>query len=325
MQHQATLSSIDLSIIIPIYNEELNIPNLYSRLKPVVESFKVSYELVFVNDGSRDKSIELIKALSITDKTIRYINFSRNFGHQVAVSAGIDLCKGNAIAIIDADLQDPPELMEIMYHKLKEGYENVYAKRRSRKDKNIVKKAAYKIFYRLLARISQVEIPLDTGDYRIMSRQMAEVIKNMPERNKFLRGQIAWAGFKQTFVEYDRDERAAGEPGYTYKKLFKLAFDGITGFSEVPLRVATYSGFIVFFISLGLIAYLLISYFFGAGDPPQGWTSLMTGVMFVGGIQLLSLGIIGEYISRIQTDVRKRPLYIVKETNYEEKHDIQKE
>jgi glycosyltransferase involved in cell wall biosynthesis len=307
---------MDLSIIIPIYNEELNIPNLYSRLKPVVEKFGITYELVFVNDGSKDASIELIKKLSLEDKTIKYIDLSRNFGHQVAVSAGIDLCCGSTVAIIDADLQDPPELIEEMYHKLKQGYENVYAKRRSRKDKNILKKAAYKTFYRILAKISHVDIPLDTGDFRIMSRRMVEVVKTMPERNKYLRGQIAWAGFKQTFVEYDRDERAAGEPGYTYKKLFKLAFDGITGFSDLPLRIATYSGFVVFFISLILIAYSLFSYFFGSGQIPQGWTSLMIGVMFLGGIQLLSLGIIGEYISRIQTDIRKRPLYIVKETNY---------
>ncbi len=307
----------DLSIIIPIYNEELNIPNLYARLKPVVEKFGISYELVFVNDGSKDRSILLIKELSKTDNTVKYIDLSRNFGHQIAVSAGIDLSVGDSIAIIDADLQDPPELIDIMYKKLKEGYENVYAKRRSRKDKNVIKKAAYKTFYRILARISQVDIPLDTGDFRIMSRKMAEVVKNMPERNKFLRGQIAWAGFKQTFVEYDRDERAAGEPGYTYKKLFQLAFDGITGFSNLPLRIATYSGFVVFFISLVLIGYSLISYFFGNGQIPQGWTSLMISVMFLGGIQLLSLGIIGEYISRIQTDVRQRPLYVVAESNTE--------
>ncbi|MGZ3930044.1 MAG: glycosyltransferase family 2 protein [Bacteroidia bacterium] len=307
--------STELSIIIPIYNEQLNIPSLYARLKPVVEKFKISYELIFVNDGSKDNSIALIKELATTDATIKYIYFSRNFGHQIAVSAGLDLSKGEAIAIIDADLQDPPELIETMYYKLKEGYENVYAKRRSRKDKNIIKKAAYKTFYRILAQISHIEIPLDTGDFRVMSRKMAEVIKHMPERNKYLRGQIAWAGFKQTFVEYDRDERAAGEPGYTYKKLFKLAFDGITGFSDLPLRIATYSGFVVFFISLILIGYSLVSYFFGTGQTPKGWTSLMISVMFIGGIQLLSIGIIGEYISRIQTDIRQRPLYIIKDSN----------
>jgi glycosyltransferase involved in cell wall biosynthesis len=309
---------MDLSIIIPIYNEELNIPNLYARLKPVVQKFGISYELVFVNDGSKDNSMLLVKKLAQEDPTIKYIDFSRNFGHQIAVSAGIDMSRGAAIAIIDADLQDPPELIEIMYKKLLEGYENVYAKRRSRKDKSVIKKAAYKTFYRILARISQVDIPLDTGDYRVMSRKMANVIKKMPEQSKYLRGQIAWAGFKQTFIEYDRDERAAGEPGYTYKKLFKLAFDGITGFSNLPLRIATYSGFVVFFISLILIGYSLYSYFFEAGETPRGWTSLMISVMFLGGIQLLSLGIIGEYISRIQTDIRQRPLYIVNETNYDQ-------
>jgi glycosyltransferase involved in cell wall biosynthesis len=306
---------MDLSIIIPIYNEELNIPNLYARIKPVVQKFGISYELVFVNDGSKDNSIFLIKKLAEEDSTVKYIDFSRNFGHQIAVSAGLDLSCGEAIAIIDADLQDPPELIEIMYKKLLEGYENVYAKRRSRKDKSIIKKTAYKTFYRILAKISHVDIPLDTGDYRVMSRKMANVVKNMPEQSKYLRGQIAWAGFKQTFIEYDREERAAGEPGYTYKKLFKLAFDGITGFSNLPLRIATYSGFVVFFISLILIGYSLYSYFFEAGETPRGWTSLMISVMFLGGIQLLSLGIIGEYISRIQTDVRKRPLYVVNDSN----------
>ncbi|MFL5754624.1 MAG: glycosyltransferase family 2 protein [Bacteroidia bacterium] len=310
---------IDLSIIIPIYNEELNIPTLYGRLKPVVDKIGVSYELVFINDGSKDKSITLIKQLAATDNTIRYIDFSRNFGHQVAVSAGLDLCVGQAVAIIDADLQDPPELIEVLYNKMKEGYEVVYAKRRSRKDKNILKKAAYKTFYRLLARISQVDIPLDTGDFRVMHRNVVNVLKDMPEQHKFLRGQIAWIGFNQTFVEYDRDVRAAGEPGYTYKKLFKLAFDGITSFSNAPLRFASIMGFIVFLVSFILICYALISYFFFKGDIPQGWTSIMISVLFIGGIQLLSIGIIGEYISRLQSDVRKRPLYIVRETNF--KHD----
>ena len=305
----------ELSIIIPIYNEELNIQQLYSRLNPVIESITENHELIFINDGSKDKSIYLIKLLAANNPKIKYIDFSRNFGHQVAVSAGIDLCTGQAVAIIDADLQDPPELIKEMYRKMEEGFDVVYAKRRSRKDKNVLKKIAYKVFYRLLARMSQVDIPLDTGDFRIMSRKIVDVLKNMPEQHKFLRGQIAWIGFNQTFVEYDRDIRAAGEPGYTYKKLFKLAFDGITSFSNAPLRFATISGVIVFFISLILICYTLISYFFFKGDIPQGWASIMISVLFIGGIQLLSIGIIGEYISRLQTDIKKRPLYIVNETN----------
>lgn len=303
------------SVIIPIYNEELNIPTLVSRLRPVVDKIGMDYELLFVNDGSRDNSLQLIKALAAADPHVRYIDFSRNFGHQVAVTAGIDNCKGDIIAIIDADLQDPPELMEEMITLIKQGNEVVYAKRRSRKDRNVFKKFAYKRFYRLLAKISNVDIPLDTGDFRIMTRKVAEVLKKMPEQHKFLRGQIAWLGFKQTFVEYDRDVRAAGEPGYTYKKLFRLAFDGITGFSNVPLRIATIMGFVVSGISLLLIIYALASYFFFKGDLPKGWASLMIAISFIGGVQLISIGIIGEYISRMQTDIRNRPLYIINETN----------
>jgi glycosyltransferase involved in cell wall biosynthesis len=307
---------VEFSVIIPIYNEELNIPNLVTRLRPVVEKTGMSYELLFVNDGSKDNSLALIKALAQADEHVRYIDFSRNFGHQVAVTAGIDHCKGNIIAIIDADLQDPPELIEEMIALIKHGNEVVYAKRRSRKDKNVFKKLAYKSFYRLLARISNVDVPLDTGDFRVMTRKVAEVLKNMPEQHKFLRGQIAWLGFKQTFVEYDRDVRAAGEPGYTYKKLFKLAFDGITGFSNVPLRIATIMGFAVSGISLLLIIYALTSYFFFAGEVPKGWASLMIAISFIGGVQLICIGIIGEYISRLQTDIRNRPLYVVNQTNY---------
>jgi dolichol-phosphate mannosyltransferase len=306
---------MELSVIAPIYNEELNIPTLYGRVKAVLDNLSIDYEIIFVNDGSSDRSIQLIKNLSTSDQRVKFVDFSRNFGHQIAVSAGIDASKGEAIAIIDADLQDPPELIHEMYHKMREGFEVVYAKRRSRKDKSVIKKAAYKIFYRLLARISQVEIPLDTGDFRIMHRKVVNVLKEMPEQHKFLRGQIAWIGFNQTFIEYDRDVRAAGEPGYTYSKLFKLALDGITSFSNMPLRIATISGFVVFFISLILIVYTLVSYIFFKGDIPQGWASMMISILFIGGIQLLSIGIIGEYISRIQSDVRKRPLYIIKETN----------
>lgn len=303
----------ELSVIIPIYNEELNIPTLLNRLRPVAERTGMSYELLFVNDGSSDGSLPLIKALN--DERVKYIDFSRNFGHQVAVSAGLDHCKGNIVAIIDADLQDPPELLEEMIALVKQGNEVVYARRRSRKDKNVAKKKAYGFFYRLLARISDVNVPLDTGDFRVMTRKVVEALKNMPEQHKFLRGQIAWLGFKHTFVEYDRDVRAAGKSGYTYKKLFRLAFDGIAGFSNLPLRIATFMGFVVSGISLILILYALISYFFFNGDIPKGWASLMIAICFIGGVQLICLGIIGEYISRLQTDIRKRPLYIVNETN----------
>jgi polyisoprenyl-phosphate glycosyltransferase len=212
-------------------------------------------------------------------------------------------------------LQDPPELIERLYHKMYEGYDVVYAKRRSRKDKSIIKKSAYKVFYQLLSKISQVDIPLDTGDFRMLKRNVVHELNNMPERNKFLRGQIAWLGFHQTFIEYDRDARAAGEPGYTYRKLFRLAIDGIISFSNVPLRVATIMGFIVFFISLVLICYTLISFFFFNDTTPRGWSSIMLTILFLGSIQLLSIGIIGEYIGRMQNDIRQRPLFVLRETN----------
>lgn len=308
----------ELSIIIPIYNEALNIPTLYGRLKAVMEKLAISYELVFVNDSSKDNSILLIKQFATQDPSVKYIDFSRNFGHQIAVTAGLTMCKGNAVAIIDADLQDPPELIADLYNKMQEGYEVVYAKRRSRKDKSILKKIAYKTFYRILARISQIDIPLDTGDFRILKRCVVDELNGMPEQHKFLRGQIAWLGFNQTYIEYDRDARAAGEPGYSYRKLFRLALDGITSFSNMPLRVATIMGFIVFFISLILIVYTLVSFLFFHDTTPRGWSSIMISVLFLGGIQLLSIGIIGEYISRIQSDVRKRPLYVLRDTNMDE-------
>jgi len=307
--------SCDLTIIAPIYNEELNIPSLFDRLSKVINKLEIKSEILFVNDGSRDRSMELIRELSKAHSHVKYVDLSRNFGHQVAVSAGIDHAAGNYIAIIDADLQDPPELIPEMYSKMKEGFDVVYAKRRSRKDKNVLKKFAYKFFYRMLSRISSISIPLDTGDFRIISSKVAGLLSKMPEKEKFLRGQIAWIGFRQTFVEYDRDARLQGEPGYSYKKLFKLALDGITSFSNLPLRFATFAGMIVSAISFLLILYALYSHFFLRSATPKGWASLMISVLFIGGIQLLSIGIIGEYLSRISTNVRNRPLYIVGDSN----------
>jgi dolichol-phosphate mannosyltransferase len=306
-----------VSIIVPIYNEALNIDSLLTRLKNVLKKIDVDYELIFINDYSKDNSLEIIRDHASNDANIKYIDFSRNFGHQVAVSAGLEYCKGDYIVIIDADLQDPPELILDLYQKINQGFDVVYAKRRSRKDRNILKKFAYKSFYKILSFVSQIEIPLDTGDFRIMTKRVVFELVRMNETNKFLRGQIAWLGFKQSYIEYDRDIRAAGEPGYTYYKLFRLALDGIISFSNMPLRVATIMGFFVFILSLILIIYTLFSYFFN-DSTPQGWASLMISVLFIGGIQLLSIGIIGEYIGRIQTEVRKRPLYIVNETNIKE-------
>jgi polyisoprenyl-phosphate glycosyltransferase len=305
---------IDLSIIIPIFNEEDNIHLLQNRLTAVAEKMGVSFELLFVNDGSKDNSIVLIKALAQKDNRIKYIDFSRNFGHQVAVTAGMDASSGNAIVIIDADLQDPPELIADLYAKMKEGFQVVYAKRKQREGESFLKKLTAKMFYRILKRITSINIPVDTGDFRIMDRKVVEVLKAMPEKNKFLRGQIAWIGFNQTFVEYDRSERNAGKTGYTYRKMIRFAMDGITSFSNFPLKVASVLGFAVSGISFFIMMYALYVRFV-AGHYVEGWTSLMISILFLGGIQLICVGLIGEYLSRVSDNVRDRPLYVVAESN----------
>ncbi len=303
-----------LSVIIPIYNEEGNIPALFERLSSVVSKMNVEPEFLFVNDGSRDNSIALIKALAAKNTIVKYIDFSRNFGHQVAVSAGLDKASGDAIVIIDADLQDPPELIIEMFEKMQSGFDVVYAKRRARKGESFLKKFTAGMFYRILSSITSVSIPVDTGDFRIMSKQVADIVKSMPEKEKFLRGQISWVGFEQTFVEYDRDERQSGETGYTYSKMIRFALDGITSFSNFPLKFATGAGFAVSGFSFLMILYALYSrYILKVYEP--GWTSLMLAITFIGGIQLISIGIIGEYISRMSANIRNRPLYVIKNTN----------
>ncbi len=307
-------NSLALSIIIPIYNEEKNIDLLYERLKHVADQLTDSCEFIFINDGSRDASLTLLKKLTIIDSRVRFISFSRNFGHQIAVSAGLDQCIGQRIVIIDADLQDPPELILDMYRKMDEGYQVVYAKRRARKGESFAKKITARIFYRTLQKITSINIPVDTGDFRIMDRCIVDVLKQMPEQQKFLRGQISWAGYSQTYIEYDREQRNAGETGYTYKKMIRFALDGITSFSNVPLKTVTFFGFVVSIIAFLMTVYALYSRFMSKDFVP-GWTSLMLAILFIGGIQLIGIGIIGEYISRISANVRNRPLYIIQETN----------
>lgn len=305
-----------LSVIIPIYNEEGNIPALFERLNSVVSKMEVEKEFLFVNDGSRDNSIALIKALAVKNTFVKYIDFSRNFGHQVAVSAGLDKASGDVIVIIDADLQDPPELILEMYEKMQSGFDVVYAKRTARKGESFMKKFTARLFYRILSSITSVSIPVDTGDFRIMSKQVADIVKSMPEKEKFLRGQISWVGFEQTYVEYDRDERQSGQTGYTYSKMIRFALDGITSFSNFPLKFATGAGFVVSGFSFLMILYALYSrYILKIYEP--GWTSLMLAITFIGGIQLISIGIIGEYISRMSANIRNRPLYVIKNTNIE--------
>lgn len=305
---------MDLSVIIPIYNEETNIPTLYDRLRGVLDPMGLRYEFIFINDGSRDKSLQLVQTLALRDERVRFIDFSRNFGHQIAVTAGLDLAAGEAVVIIDADLQDPPELIVPLYQKLHEGYEVVYAKRRSRQGESAAKKLTAKLFYRILASITNISIPVDTGDFRIISRKVVDALKQMPEQNKFIRGQISWIGYRQTYIEYDRAERAGGETGYTYRKMIRLALDGITGFSDAPLKAATIGGFIVSGVAFLVMLYTLYARFVSEDYEP-GWASLMVSILFLGGVQLIAVGIIGEYIARLSANVRQRPLYIISDTN----------
>ncbi len=308
------MDNTEISVVIPVFNEQPIIPELAGRLTKAVSSITPDYELVFVNDGSKDKTLDALVALSQNDQRIKYINFSRNFGHQIAVTAGLDFCKGNAIVIIDGDLQDPPELIPEMYNKYKMGFDCVYAKRSVRKGESLFKKATAKIFYRLLRAMTNVDIPLDTGDFRLIDRKIVDNLKLMPEQNKFLRGQIAWIGFRHTYVEYQRDERKAGKSGYPLKKMIRFALDGITAFSDAPLRLVTNMGICISLLSFIIILYALYSYFI-LDRTITGWTSLIISTMFIGGVQLISIGIIGEYIKRINSNVRNRPLYIIESKN----------
>lgn len=306
----------DLSIVVPVYNEEKSIRLMYDRLLASVTVISHNFEIIFVNDGSRDNSfLELLK-LSKEDTRIKYINFSRNFGHQIAVTAGLDLSKGDAVVIIDGDLQDPPEVIPEMYAKHKEGFEVVYGQRLKRKGESFFKKITAKYFYRILKKITSVNIPIDTGDFRLIDRKIVNDLKNMPEQNKFLRGQIAWLGYRQTSVFFERDERKFGETGYPFSKMLKFALDGITGFSDVPLQFVTKTGIFISFISFLIILYAVFSHFV-LERTITGWTSLIISSMFIGGVQLISIGIIGEYISRINKNVQNRPLYIIDQTNIE--------
>ncbi len=307
---------MELSVVIPIYNEEANIGELYQRLVGVLDAMPLpgGVELIFVNDGSRDQSLLQLLALAERDGRVRYIDFSRNFGHQIAVTAGLDRALGAAVVIIDADLQDPPELIPRLYQKLREGYEVVYAKRRSRQGESLAKRLTARLFYRILASITHISIPVDTGDFRIISHKVVAGLRLMPEQNKFLRGQISWIGYRQTYVEYDRAERAGGATGYTYRKMIRLALDGITAFSDAPLKAATLSGFAVSGIAFLVVLYTLYARFV-SHDYQPGWASLMVSILFLGGVQLISVGIIGEYIARLSANVRQRPLYLISATN----------
>ncbi len=307
---------MEISAVIPSYNEQDNVGLMYERMTATLSKLTDSYEIIYVNDCSKDDTLNRIKALAEKDSHVKYLSFSRNFGHQVAVSAGLDYCSGEAVVIIDGDLQDPPELIEQMYAKYKEGFKVVYAKRVSRDGETWFKKFTAKMFYRILASMTSIDIPVDVGDYRLIDKVIVKHLRNMPEKSKYIRGQISWIGYKQTFVNYHRDARIYGTTNYPLKKMLRFALDGITAFSDKPLKFASGLGIFAAVISLIVLIYALVAHFF-FNSTITGWTSLIISVLFFGGVQLITIGIIGEYIARINNDVRNRPLYIVDESNTE--------
>ena len=303
---------ITYSIVAPIYNELDNLPELYRRVKQVMDSTGEPWELLLVDDGSTDGSTEIICVLAKEDKHVRPIIFARNFGHQIAITAGWDYARGDAVVIIDADLQDPPELILEMAKKWREGYEVVYAVRAEREGESWFKLWTASLFYRLIYRITDVKIPLDTGDFRLMDRKVVDVLKQMRERHRFPRGMSAWVGFKQVGVEYKRAARVAGETKYPFKKMFRLAINAVTSFSYFPLQVATFFGFIsagVAALSIPVVVYMRIT----GSQAFFGQATTLIAVLFLGGVQLISLGILGEYIGRLYDEAKGRPLYIIRE------------
>jgi glycosyltransferase involved in cell wall biosynthesis len=302
-----------LSVIGPLFNELENLPELHRRVAAVMKLLRVDWELLLVDDGSTDGSAEAIRSLARSDPHVRPIIFARNFGHQIAVTAGLDYCRGQAAVIIDADLQDPPELIPELVAKWREGYEVVYAVRSEREGETWFKRVTASAFYRLIGRITDVKIPLDVGDFRLLDRQVIDVLNSMRERHRFLRGMGAWVGFRQTGVEYKRAARKAGVTKYPFRKMLRLALNAVTGFSYLPLQLATYLGFISAGLSVIAIPVVIITRLVGH-QAFFGQASTLIAVLFLGGVQLISLGILGEYIGRLYDEAKGRPLYVARET-----------
>ena len=298
------------SIIAPIYNEAESMPELYRRVSEVMDSIGEPCELILIDDGSSDRSTDMIHALAEKDERVRPVIFARNFGHQIAVTAGLDYSRGDAVVIIDSDLQDPPEVIPDLIAKWREGYEVVYAVRAEREGESWFKLWTASLFYRIIFKITDVKIPLDTGDFRLMDRKVVNVMKRMRERDRFLRGMSAWVGFKQVGVPYKRMARFAGSTKYPFKKMFKLAMNAITGFSYFPLQLATYIGFIAASLSILLIPVVVLIRLLTKIEL-TGQATTLVAVLFLGGVQLISLGILGEYLGRVYDEVKGRPLYVV--------------
>ena len=309
-----------ISVIVPMYFEEAVVSECYSRLKEVLINLKkYEYEIIFVDDGSRDQTLTILEKIALANKNVKIISFSRNFGHQAAVGAGLRYSTGDAVIIIDADLQDPPELIPQMIELWENGNDVIYAKRKSREGETKFKLFTAKMFYRILNDLSDVSIPKDTGDFRLADRKVVDVINSLPEHDKFFRGLFSWVGFKQAPIEYERKERFAGETKYPLNKMIKLAKDGIFSFSTKPLRFVTKLGIISMIISILILIYSLLSFAFDWNNLTAGWTSIMVTITFFAGVQLISLGMIAEYIGRIYEESKNRPSYIInKKINFED-------
>jgi len=301
-----------VSVVVPVYNESEVIGEFYRRATAAFSALHgVDYEILFVDDGSRDDSYRQLLGFASHDPHIRLLKFSRNFGHQIAITAGIDHALGDCVVVIDADLQDPPEAVQLMLDKWREGFDVVYGVRADRDGEKAMKLLTASVFYRLLGKVAKIEIPADVGDFRLMSRRAADQLKELREKDRFVRGLVSWIGFRQTGVQYQRDKRYAGETKYPYRKMIKFAWDGIASFSTTPLKLATWLGY-----GSSVLAFLyLLSVFIQKlfGITVQGWATIMVAIMFLGGVQLICLGILGEYLGRIFNEVKPRPMYIVEE------------
>ncbi len=305
------MTAPDLSVVLPVFNEAENLGELRSRLLGVLEACGRSFEVVFVDDGSRDRSFELLTSFVEADSHIRALRLSRNFGHQMALTAGVDRARGRMVAVMDADLQDPPELLPEMLAKAAEGFEVVYAVRTAREGEGAFKKGTAHLFYRLMRRWTNVEIPVDTGDFRLMGPKATAAFRSLRERHRFIRGMTAWVGFRQCGVPYVRPPRTRGETKFPLRKMLRFALDGLTSFSHVPLQLATWLGFGVSAFSFFYILVVLLLKFLHINVP--GWTTLMVFILFLGGVQLILIGVLGEYLGRVYDEIKRRPLYLVDE------------
>ena len=306
------LDLVEISVIIPLYNESESIEHLFTRLTPALDRLDTNYEIICINDGSQDDTLKKLIEINHRDPAIKIVNLSRNFGKEIALTAGLDYASGAAVIPIDADLQDPPELIEKLIAKWREGYDVVYATRRSRQGETWLKRISAKAFYQTIGKMSHVPIPANTGDFRLLDRRVVEAIRKLPERTRFMKGLFAWVGYKQTSILFDREPRYSGKTTWNYWRLWNFALDGIISFSFLPLKVWSYIGVTISFISL-LYALMLVirTLIFGVDVP--GYASLMVAILFLGGIQLITLGVLGEYLGRVYEEVKGRPLYFVRE------------